>query len=60
MTQMIGDRQYKLKKEIVNILIDKSFEEELSHSLDLLKLIYRITENVKSRIPQLLMLRKIG
>lgn len=44
MTQMMGNRQYKLKKEIVNILIDESFEEELNRSLDLLKSVCSIAE----------------
>ncbi|KYN11791.1 hypothetical protein ALC57_16046 [Trachymyrmex cornetzi] len=44
MTQMMGNRQYKLKKKIVNILIDESFEEELNRSLDLLKSVCNIAE----------------
>lgn len=51
MTQMMGNGQYKLKKEIINILIDESFEKELNHSLDLLKPVCNIVEKCeKSKI----------
>lgn len=45
---MIGERQHKLKKEVLKILIDESFEEDLNHSLDLLKPIYCIAEKCKN------------
>ncbi|XP_077260899.1 uncharacterized protein LOC143896758 [Temnothorax americanus] len=48
MTQMMGERQYKLKTEVLKILIDESFEEDLNHSLDLLKPIYCIAEKCKN------------
>lgn len=51
MTQMIGNRQYKLKKEVINILLDESFEEELNRSLDLIKPVCNIAEKCeKSKI----------
>lgn len=60
MTQMMGDRQYKLKKEIVNILIDESFEEELTIPWICLSLFAVSQKNVKSRRSRLLMLRRIS
>lgn len=42
--QMMGDRQYKLKKEVVKILIDETSEEKLTHSLTLLIAVYCIAD----------------
>ncbi|XP_039315529.1 uncharacterized protein LOC120360042 [Solenopsis invicta] len=49
MRQLVGDRECRLKKNVVSILIEDSFEEKLKHALDLLEPIHSIAQNCEQQ-----------